>query len=203
MDVLHVHPLQARALKLAALAVAGLALVVALALAGVVIWLRTYAPLDADGAFSPGPGLRAAIRPAPGSGGKQVLVPSYRAGVPFLASFTLHNGGRFAVTVEGLEPAPDEAPPSVEAVGLLTPASVATTAPVGPTQPFQPLTLASGDTAVLVARFRLACHGPAAAVSTDALRLRYRYLRWFERTQTLPLPFAVTLRCAGGPLAQP
>ena len=37
----------------------------------------------------------------------------------------------------------------------------------------------------------------------DSLTLRYRYARWFERTETVSLPFAVTLRCVGGPLATP
>ncbi len=205
MDVTRVQPM-ARVLRLVGLALAGLAVVVAAGLTAVVLWLRTYTPLDAAGAFAPGPGIGAVIEPALGSGGKEVFFPAYRDDRPFLASFTLHNGGRFAVTVEGLEPGDASPPPAVAAAALLTPDSASISAPAGHAHPFQPLTLAAGDTAVLFASFRLACparRGRIPAVSTDALRLRYRYLHWFERTQTVTLPFAVTLRCVGAPLAQP
>jgi hypothetical protein len=193
-------------LRLAGLALAGVGVVVAAGLTAVVLWLRTYAPLDAAGAFAPGPGIGAVIEPALGSGGKEVFFPAYRDGRTFLASFTLHNGGRFAVTVERLEPTAATAAPAVAAAALQTPDSVSIAAPAAHARPFRPLTLAAGDTAVLVVRFRLACPARAGripAVSTDSLRLRYRYLHWFERTQTVTLPFAVTLRCVGGPLAQP
>jgi hypothetical protein len=195
-----------RALKLAGLGAAGAVVVVAIGLAAAVLWLRTYAPLDGRGAYAPGPGLGAVSAPALGSGGKEVFFPAYQRGRPFFASFTLHNGGRFAVKVEAMEAPGATSAPSVAAGTLLTPDSLSTAGVAGHTHPFRPLTLAPGDSAVLVARFALACPaggGRVPAVFTDSLRLRYRYLHWFERTQEVRLPFAVTLRCVGGPLAEP
>jgi hypothetical protein len=203
----HVQLRPLRLLKLAALGLAALVVVLAAAAAAVVLWLRTYAPLDANGGnVAPGPGVGAVIQPAVGSGGKQVFFPAYRRGRTFVASFTLHNGGRFAVTVDGLVPARPETPPWIGPVELLTTESVSPGAPVANTKPFRPLRLAAGDTAVVVARFRPLCpagHTRVPSVYSDSLRLRYSYARWFSRTQTVSLPFAVTLRCVGGPLAQP
>jgi len=181
-------PRAAYALKFAALVVAAILVVAAVAAAAIALWLRTYAPLDTSG------------------GGKTVFFPAYRAGKPFVASFTLHNSGHFTATVEGLSAAAPESPPWVGPESLLTTASTSTNAPVAHTRPFRPLSLAPGDTTVLVVRFRLACpsrHGRVPSVFADSVQLRYRYLHWFSRTQTVKLPFAVTLRCVGGPLAKP
>ncbi len=197
----------ARVLKLAGIFAAALAVVLAAAAAAVVLWLRTYAPLGANGGeVAPGPGVGAVIQPAVGSGGKEVFFPAYRRGRSFVASFTLSNTGHFAVTVEGIVPETPGTPPWIGAVQLLTTASVSSGAPVAHTRAFAPLSLAAGDSAVVVARFRPLC--PAGnrrvpSVYADSLQLRYRYARWFERTETVSLPFAVTLRCVGGPLATP
>lgn len=200
-------PRAAYALKFAGLVVAALVVVAVAAVAAIVFWLRTYTPLDtAGGGFAPGPGVGAVIEPAVGSGGKTVFFPAYRNGRPFVASFTLHNSGHFSVTLEGLSAADPESAPWVGPQSLLTTDSVSTSAPVSHTGPFQPLSLSPGDTAVLVVSFRLSCpkrQGREPSVFSDSVRLRYRYLRWFERTQTVTLPFAVTLRCVGGPLATP
>jgi hypothetical protein len=197
----------ARVLKLAGVFVAAVVVVLAAAAAAVALWLRTYAPLDASsGAVAPGPGVGAVIQPAVGSGGKEVFFPAYRRGRSFLASFTLSNTGHFAVTVEGIVPATPGTPPWIGPVELLTTESVSPGAPVAHTRPFRPLQLAAGDSAVVVARFRPLC--PAGnrrvpSVYADSLRLRYHYAHWFRRTETVSLPFAVTLRCVGGPLATP
>lgn len=202
-----IAPRAAHALKFAGLVLAALVVVAIVAVAAVVLWLRTYAPLDTvGGSFAPGPGVGAVIEPAVGSGGKTVFFPAYRSGKPFVASFTLHNSGHFTVTVEGLATAAPESPPWVGPQSLLTTDSVSTNAPVAHTRLFRPLSLSPGDTAVLVVRFQLTCpnrQGRVPSVFADSVRLRYRYLRWFERTQTVTLPFAVTLRCVGGPLATP
>jgi len=194
-------------LRLAAVFLAALVVVAAAAVLAVVLWLRSYAPLEAAAAAAePGPGVGAVIQPAVGSGGKEVFFPAYRRGKSFVASFTLSNGGHFAVTVEGLVPARPEPPPWIGPVELLTTESVSAGAPVASTHPFQPFELAAGDSAVLVARFQPLCpsgHARVPAVFADSLRLRYRYARWFQRTETVSLPFAVTLRCVGGPLANP
>lgn len=196
-----------RVLKLAAVFLVALLVVATAAVATVVLWLRTYTPLDATaGDVAPGPGLGAVIQPAIGSGGKEVFFPAYRQGKTFVASFTLSNGGHFAVTVEGLVPAAPEPPPWIGPVELLTTESVSSGAPVAHTRPFKPLRLAAGDSAVVVARFQPLCPSGrrnVPSVYADSMRLRYHYARWFERTQTVSLPFAVTLRCVGGPLATP
>jgi hypothetical protein len=203
----HARIRPARVLKLAGVFLAALVVVAAAAVAAVVLWLRAYAPLDAnDGSFAPGAGVGAVVQPAVGSGGKEVFVPAYRRGRNFLASFTLHNTGHFAVTVEGLVPAMPEVPPWIGPVELFTAESVSANAPVGRTRAFRPLVLSAGDTAVFVASFESRCpsgHRSLPSVYSDSLRLRYRYAHWFQRTQTVTLPFAVTLRCVGGPLATP
>jgi hypothetical protein len=197
----------ASAFKFAGLVVAALIVVLAVGVGAVFLWLRTYTPLDsAGGAYAPGPGVGAVIEPAVGSGGKTVFFPAYRHGAPFLASFTLHNSGHFSVTVEGLEVPKPGIPPWVGPEALLTTSSVSQAAPVGHTTAFQSLSLSPGDTAVVVVRFRLSCPrggGRVDAVFSDSVKLHYRYLRWFDRTQTVSLPFAVTLRCVGGPSATP
>ena len=196
-----------RVLKLAAVVLAALAVVALVGGGAIALWLRTYAPLDAmSGAFAPGPGVGAVIQPALGSGGREVFFPAYKPGRSFLASFTLHNSGHFAVTIERLVPAQPETPPWIGPVALRSTDSVSTSAPVGHTRPFRPLILQPGDTAVLVASFEPLClagHSTQPSVYADSLRLRYSYLHWFTRSQTVPLPFAVTLRCVGGPLAKP
>ncbi|HET7573307.1 MAG TPA: hypothetical protein VFJ77_11640 [Gaiellaceae bacterium] len=208
MDGLVRDRLDARgALRLAGVFVAALVVVIALVAAGVYLWLRTYTPLGTTaGSVSPGPGVGAVIEPAVGSGGKTVFFPAYRKGRDFVASFTLHNGGHFTVTVEGLVPEQPDVPPWIGPVELLSTDSVSTGTPVTHTRRFRPFELSAGDSAVLVARFRTACPARRARVPSvfaDTLRLRYTYARWFTRTQRISLPFAVTLRCVGGPLAKP
>jgi hypothetical protein len=192
------HPL-----RLAGLIAGGAILVGALAVAVVVVWLRTYAPLSAPGSgFAPGPGLGADVRPVTGSGGKTVFIPAYRKGRPFDTAFTLHNDGRFAVTVTGL--ASTAHVPELWPDTLLTTDSSTASADPAHLQPFQPLRLDPGDSAILVVRWGLDCSGGARGeVFADDVPLRYRYLSQFTRTERVRLPFAVTLRCKGGPPATP
>ncbi|HVS86392.1 MAG TPA: hypothetical protein VHD91_12250 [Gaiellaceae bacterium] len=197
------QPRAVRVLRYAGVFLAAAIVVAAVAVGSIVVWLRSYAPLDAaTGSFAPGPGVGAVVEPAAGSGGKVVFFPAYRRGRTFVASLTLHNSGHFSVTVQRLVPAKPQPPPWIGADELLTTDSTSFQG----LQRFQPFSLGAGATAVLVARFRPLC--PAGrrrlpSVFTDELTLRYRYLHWFTRTQTISLPFAVTLRCVGGPLAQP
>jgi hypothetical protein len=193
------HPL-----RLALLVLGAAALVAALAAAGVYVWLGSYAPLETlgKGSFAPGPGLGADVEPVAGSGGKTVFIPVYRKDRPFDTAFTLRNSGRFAVTVTGLArvasasrgPAPS---------GLLTTDSSTASADPGHLHAFQRLRLDPGDTAIVVVRWLLHCPRRAGETFADTLRLRYTYLSLFTRTQSVRLPFAVTLRCEGGPLANP
>ena len=187
------HPL-----RLASLVAGGFLLVAALAALVLFLWLRTYSPLDAagSGGFAPGPGLGADVEPVTGSGGKTVFIPAYRKNHPFDTAFTVHNTGRFAVTVTGL--VKDRSSPQLEAVDLLTSDSSTASADPANVHPFHKLRLDPGDTAIVVVRWRLDCGaGSDPEVYSDSVSLRFRYLSEFTRTQTVRLPFAVTLRCRG------
>jgi len=171
-------------------AVSAAVVVVAAVVVGLFLWLRTYAPLGVSGPISPGPGLGADVEPTFGSGGKTVFIPAYRKDQPFDTQLTLRNDGRFAVTVTSAD---------------------ASAGPLAPTQlrdpvhhtPLDDLRLDPHDTALVVVRWTLDCSSTHRQVSSDRVRLRYRYLSWFTRTETVELPFAVTLRCSGGPPASP
>jgi len=187
------HPL-----RLAGLIAGGFVLVAALAALVLFLWLRTYSPLDAagSGGFAPGPGLGADVEPVTGSGGKTVFIPAYRKNHPFDTAFTVHNTGRFAVTVTGL--VKDRSSPQLEAVDLLTSDSSTASADPANVHPFHKLRLDPGDTAIVVVRWRLDCGaGSDPEVYSDSISLRFRYLSTFTRTQSVRLPFAVTLRCRG------
>jgi hypothetical protein len=192
------HPL-----RVAGLVAGGLVVVVALAAAILFLWLRDYAPLDAIGVggFAPGPGLGADIEPVAGSLGRPVFVPAYQPGHPFDTAFTLKNTGRFAVDVTGL--APDNRNDSPRAVGLLATDSSTASADQAHLHPFRRLRLDPGDTAILVVRWQLRCPKNAGESYADKIPLRYQYLSLFKRTERVALPFAVTLRCVGGPPATP
>jgi hypothetical protein len=192
------HPL-----RVAGLVAGGVLIVVALAAAILFLWLRSYAPLSAVGAggFAPGPGLGADIEPVTGSLGRPVFVPAFRPGRPFDTAFTLRNTGRFAVDVTGL--ATDIAQESPRPVGLLATDSSTASADPAHLHPFRRLRLDPGDTAILVVRWQLACPKNARESFADNVPLRYSYLSLFTRTERVGLPFAVTLRCVGGPPATP
>jgi hypothetical protein len=184
------------ALRLVGLVTGGLMLVAALAALVLFLWLRTYAPLSSGyaGGFAPGPGLGADVEPVTGSGGKTVFIPVYRKGRPFDTAFTLHNTGRFAVTVEGL--VQDRSRPELEASALLASDSSIASADPANVHAFHRLRLDPGDTAIVVVRWRLDCSaGREPEVYSDSVPLRFRYLSTFTRTQSVRLPFAVTLRC--------
>jgi hypothetical protein len=183
-------------MRTVAVAAGGAVLVLAGAAAILFLWLRGYAPLEARGAYAPGPRLAADVEPVTGSGGKPVFVPAYRRpGETFDTAFTVHNSGRFAVTLLGFEPDAGTSRPA--AAGLFR-----TDAPnpvPGRLHPFRRLRLDPDDTATVVVRWRLDCSTEKTSTFSDAVRLRYRYLSLFTRTERIRLPFAVTLRCAGGP----
>lgn len=194
------HPL-----RTAATIAAGALVVAVIVAAGLYVWLGSYAPLRALGTgYAPGPGIGADVQPVAGSGGRPVYFPTLRRS--FDTAFTLHNRGRFAVTVTGLARATPAQPPWLGATELL--ATTSSTASADPSElvPFRGLRLAPGDSAIVVVRFGLRCGGAtpdSPDVYTSGVRLRYRYLSLFTRTETIGLPFAVTLRCVGGPPAIP
>jgi hypothetical protein len=185
---------------------AGVLAVVVIAVLGLWLWIGTYAPLRTlSTGYAPGPGIGADVQPVSGSGGKPVFFPVTHRGT-FDTAFTLHNSGRFAVTVIALERPKAAAAPWLGPTQLL--ATTSSTASAAPSQllPFERLRINPGDSAIVVVRFGLRCRGATGRspdVYVDAMRLRYRYLSLFTRTQTVRLPFAVTLRCVGGPPATP
>jgi hypothetical protein len=184
------HPL-----RLAGLVTGGVVLVLAGAALILFVWLRSYTPLDAltgSGTYAPGSGLAAYVEPVTGSGGKPVFIPAYRPQRPFDTAFTLHNSGRFAVTVLGLGAEAQGGAPEAETLF----ATSSPTADPERVHAFEQFRLDRSDTATLVVRWRLDCTGTKAESYADSLLLRYRYLSMFTRTERIPLPFAVTLRCA-------
>jgi hypothetical protein len=196
------HPL-----RTAATVAGGLVVVAAVAAAGLYVWLGSYTPLRSlSGDYAPGPGVGAVVQPAPGSLGRTVFFPAVRHGRDFDTAFTLHNGGRFSVTVTGLAPQHPGTAPWIGPTELLATASATASADPQQLVPFESLRIEPGDNALVVVRFGLRCRGATAGspdVVADRVRLRYRYLSAFTRTQTVRLPFAVTLRCFGGPPASP
>lgn len=155
---------------------------VALAALGLVVWLRTYAPLRATRPFEPGPGLGAYVAPTFGSGGKPVLLPTYTQPHVFTTRFVLANSGRFAVEIVGFDAGPG---------------------PIAPLRIEPPPRVEARQTLAVVVRWQLDCGRRKDEVAADDLRVRYRYLSSFTRTATVELPFAVTLRCSGAPPATP
>jgi len=185
---------------------AGAVLAVVVALLGVWIYLGSYAPLRAlSSGYAPGPGIGADVQPVSGSGGSPVFFPTTHRRA-FDAAFTLKNTGRFAVTVTGLVPSAPGPAPWLSATSLLATTSSVASADPNELLPFRSLRIDPGDSAIVVARFGLRCAGATSTspdVFTDRVRLRFRYLSMFTRTATIRLPFAVTLRCVGGPPASP
>jgi hypothetical protein len=167
------------------IALSAVSAVLVVAAVSVFLWLRAYAPLDARGAgsFGPGAGLGADVEPTFGSGGKTVYIPVYRRDRPFTTTLTLHNTGRFAVKIIGLGGGPRGAL-WVQSATLLR--------------------LEPHQSSLVSLSWRMNCRGSdAGETSSDHVRLRYRYLSAFKREQSVELPFAVTLRCSGGPPASP
>ncbi|MDE3024824.1 MAG: hypothetical protein KGI93_04570 [Acidobacteriota bacterium] len=188
-------------------AIAAAALVaVGVVVLGLWLWLGSYAPLRAlSTGYAPGPGIGADVQPVSGSGGRPVFFPFARRH-EFDTAFTLKNTGRFAVTVTGLAAPGESPPPWLGPTDLLATTSSTASADPGELVAFSNVRIDPGDTAIVVVRFGLRCAGTTSAspdVFTDGVRLRYRYLSMFTRTQTVRLPFAVTLRCVGGPPASP
>jgi hypothetical protein len=184
--------------RTASLVLGAVLVVLAAAAAVLFVWLRSYAPLDAtrNASFAPGRGLSTSVRPTAGSGGKPVLFPAYRKPRTFDTAFAVENTGRFAATVLGLA---STTPGGLTAEAVFASDNPTVTADPAHLHPLTSLRLDPKDTAILDVRWRLDCSSRKGQISSDHVRLRYRYLSLFTRTQAVELPFAVTLRCAGAP----
>ena len=170
-------------LRIVATVVSAVAVVAGAAALGLFLWLRTYAPLAARLPATPGPGLAANVAPTFGSGGKPVFIPEPAGRRSFQMTFILANTGRFAVRLVGLADGP---------AGAVAPADVTSG-----------IRLAPHDTSLVTVSWRLVCRKGVTQAASDRVRLRYRYLSLFTRTESVELPFAVTLRCPGGPPTSP
>jgi hypothetical protein len=170
-------------LRIVSLVVSAVVVVVGATVLGLFLWLRTYAPLAAEYPVTPGGGLGANIEPALGSGGKPVFVPAYRRDHPFAVTLTLVNHGRFAVTLLGLGRSHD--------------------GPVTPMSATEDIRLDPKQSTLVTVSWRLSCPPSVTEGYSDRIPLRYRYLSLFTRTEWVELPFAVTLRCQGGPPPTP
>jgi hypothetical protein len=193
-----------RPLRTAALISGAAVAVIAAAAGGLYTWLNAYAPLNATRSndFAAGPGLGANVQPAFGSGGKPVFIPAYRKDRPFDTAFTLENTGRFAVTVLGLASPPQGAGALTARAVLASDGATANADPAN-LHALGSLRLEPHDTAVVDVRWQLDCTKSSGEIAEDRVQLRYRYLSLFTRTESVELPFAVTLRCVGGPPANP
>ena len=165
-----------------AIAISATVAIAAAAVLVVFLWLRTYAPLQAVRPYAPGGGLGADIEPTFGSGGKTVYIPVYQGPRTFATTVTLHNAGRFAVTLTGIERGSGSLRAQTDV---------------------RHLRLDPSDSASVTVAWTLDCSNRHDEVSADTVNLRFRYLSLFRKTETVELPFAVTLRCLGGSRAAP
>lgn len=151
------------------------------------------------------------VEPVTGSGGVEVFFPRYRKHGTFRLLTSIVNHGRFTVTMLGLPKiAYDESYAlqfaSIEATSSRDPKYHGL-----PVDADHPIRLRPGHEqyVVVVYRWLWQCKGgqpphfwSTSASSTTAsgyraLPVRIRYARFFKKTQTLQLPFAITLACRG------
>lgn len=177
--------------------VAGLVALAAVAAAVATIpllaWVRSYEPLASNGG---GPATRAFPRflrssePGLGFEGRMAVVgPGSFAYVYFISS-----DGRWPVTVDrvDVDPASGLSVESVRPLGR--PYSGGGVTAVGRSK----LRFARRSDAQLVVRFRADCSViPAGGYGApvEVLRFRYRYLRFFSRSQYIPVDDRITLHC--------
>src|SRR5262245_60339002 len=183
------RPISRRALWLAALGVL-LAAPVGTAIA-LLVWIRSYTPLHISGGGVSGPATEV---PADDSSFVDWRIFLVRPGVQGL-QFYLDEDGRWPVTLDGIEigPSPQGDHFVPRTVQLQTsdgklepPMSEGWTQRVG-----------RHDLTPLYVRFNVDCRGLPHGSFTPVtqLRVHYRYLRFFKRTQTIPLYDHLTLAC--------
>ena len=191
------------------------ALIAVALIAGVLavfLWLRGYQTLRQQNGYGSNPGDGVMVRSPFGSGGTEVFFPRYRENGTFRLSALIYNPGRFTVTILGLaNPDPDELN-SFQPFRLVAAEVPQPTRPSyhgSPLDAGHPIRVRPGDepNVILVYKFTSRCNGgqpprywtesgPWTAVSANPpVRLRVKYARWFEKTQNVTLPFAITLVC--------
>jgi hypothetical protein len=167
-------------------------------LIGLLVWLRSYTPLDGTrgGAVMPGAAVLT-VEPAFGSDGREVAFPPQRTG-GYRAGFDLTNTGRFAIRLDGL------APVDKYYYGPIAPRKLALlrheNAYIDDFVPFHPVTIAPGEQRFLSILFHIDCSGrwgTGSQTSMSTIRLRYTYEHLFHRSQDVQMPLAITLQCRG------
>jgi hypothetical protein len=193
-----------------------LAALIAVALIAVAVaaffWLRGYQPLRHGSTSGSNPGDGVMAESPFGSGGTDVFFPRYRENGTFRVLAGVANQGRFTVTVLGPpKPDPEDASPFQLVAAEVTP-------PARPSYHGSPIDashairLRPGDVrdVVFVYKFTSRCIGGqpprywttsakgSAASGFRTVPLRVKYARWFEKTQHVTMPFAITMVCKNG-----
>lgn len=169
--------------------VLGLALAVVATGLGAYFWVASYRPFGTVDGSGPRAGIDRTVDPATGSGGKIVYFVR-RGSEGATVELDILASPRWGVRLVGID---TDAP---SGAGLAPTAIAGWAYEAIPTpRPFRAFRLRSWNR--LLVHFRASCRfmGPGTATSIDRLTLRYRYLHRFERSQTVELPAALTLRC--------
>ena len=164
-------------------------------LLGVVAWLLTYSPLE-PGSLSGAPSGSAAWSEADtGVGDVVYYVSAGKPGV-FEIGFSVENGGRLPITLQGL------GSPTVFTLASMArhPLFEEPTREVGrPLVPFEPVTIDPGDSRYLILQLRIEgdviCTQSGGSFVPSDPGLRFRTLGVVPGEQTVGLPFTVVGMC--------
>jgi hypothetical protein len=164
-------------------------------LVGAVAWLLTYSPLR-PGSLSGAPQGSAAWSEADTGVGDVVYYVSAGKPATFEIGFSIENGGRLPITLQGL------GSPTSFTLAFMGryPLFEEPTREVGrPLVPFEPVTIDPGDTHYLVLQLRiedeLLCTGGGGSFVPSDPALRFRTLGLVPGEQTVGLPFTVVGMC--------
>jgi hypothetical protein len=177
--------------------VAVLALALVGALVAAALFIRSYAPLEWAGGAS-GADTRLSTYydsvQTTGVDGETVTAHVFRhaPGQTIRLGVDVHNGGRLPVRIEALEPSVAGA---LHVVGMEVQPNERLKTFRGLRPP--PFTLEPGEYVFLVPLFQSGptCGAEGASQGIDRVRVRYRYLRFFERAETIELPAMIVQAC--------
>jgi hypothetical protein len=175
--------------------------VLALALVGAVLasffFIRSYAPLEwAGGASGADTRLSTYYDSVQTTGVEGETLTAYvfrhAPGQTIRLGVDVHNGGRFPVRIEALVPSVGG---TLHVVGMEVQPDERRKIFRGLRPP--PFTLEPGEYVFLVPLLKSGptCGPKGASQGIDRIRLRYRYLRFFERAETIELPAMIVQAC--------
>jgi hypothetical protein len=165
---------------------------------GGLVWLKHYTPLTIGAGYGPDPSARAAaiVRP---TFGKWQVFPRPATSRDYFVGFDLTNDGPLDVTVLGL----DTHRTDPDAPLLANELRVRPGAPGVATRrrmvPAKRIRIPSRGVRYVYVGFRTAPCGDRANrfVTADRVWLRFRYARFFTRTEAVEMPLTVKLSCDG------